>query len=180
MEDPIALERGPAVDGAVICISGFRATRGGRVRAASTTAADLSPETVAPIRTVLAIENDLVREGTRSLIDRSSDIRVVGQAADIHKADALVRTLQPDVLVLDFHLCHRGGVDVLRELSGNPLPGQGLRIVATEIDADRLLAEAIAFGAHGCLDASTMASAPATSSPPSVRRLLERPSLAPI
>jgi DNA-binding NarL/FixJ family response regulator len=63
------------------------------------------PATVRPaIRLVVADDNALVREGVETVLDRADDLPVVGSAADLPEALALVDELRPDVVVTDIRM----------------------------------------------------------------------------
>jgi DNA-binding NarL/FixJ family response regulator len=69
---------------------------------------------VKTIRVVLADDHAVVREGTRQLLERESDISVVGEASNGAEAVQLVETLQPDVVVMDVRMPGMGGVEATR------------------------------------------------------------------
>jgi CheY-like chemotaxis protein len=56
------------------------------------------------IRVLIIHERRLVRGGLRALLERETDIAVVGEAASVEEASALVRRLRPDVLLVDVPL----------------------------------------------------------------------------
>lgn len=61
-------------------------------------------------------DHSIVRKGVRSLLAETSDVEVVGEAADGASGLALARTEQPDVIVLDLSLPGTSGLEVLRQL----------------------------------------------------------------
>jgi len=64
-------------------------------------------------RVVIADDHARVREGLREAIAAEDGLSVVGVAADGNEALRQVRTLRPDVLVLDNDMPHKNGIDVL-------------------------------------------------------------------
>ncbi|TMC31847.1 MAG: response regulator transcription factor [Chloroflexi bacterium] len=69
------------------------------------------------LRVLIADDNEMVRNHLRASLDAEGDLRVAAVAQDGGVALALCRQLQPDVLVLDYHMRPGpNGLDVLREL----------------------------------------------------------------
>jgi len=64
-----------------------------------------------PIRVVIVENHQLVSESLGLLLDGQRDMAVVGQAASVAGAAALPRMLDPDVVVMDFHLNDGTGHD---------------------------------------------------------------------
>jgi two-component system invasion response regulator UvrY len=68
------------------------------------------------IRLVIADDHELIREGVKKIIRSSSDLRVVGEAADLAQTIALVAQHQPDLVVLDISFPGHDGLEGLAEL----------------------------------------------------------------
>lgn len=66
---------------------------------------------------MLADDHPVVREGLRRLLESQSGMQIAGEADDGLSAVALVRALQPDVLVLDLSMPLLGGLDVVKRLA---------------------------------------------------------------
>jgi DNA-binding NarL/FixJ family response regulator len=78
------------------------------------TTPDPVPAPAAPLRVVVVDDHAMFRTGVKAEIGRS--LRVVGEAADVDSAVAVVLESQPDVVLLDVHLPGGGGVEVLRRV----------------------------------------------------------------
>ena len=65
----------------------------------------------APIRVVLVDDHELFRSGVRSELDAHLDI--VGEAASVSEAVAVIRDTTPDVVLLDVHLPDGTAPDVI-------------------------------------------------------------------
>lgn len=76
------------------------------------------------IRVLLADDHPYVRTGIRNILQKTSDIIVVGEAVDGYQALRLVTELDPDVLVLDMEMPGIKGFEVAQQLnaSGSDLP----------------------------------------------------------
>lgn len=61
-------------------------------------------------------DHPLVRQGLAMLINKSSDLRVIGQAADTQGALALMAEKEPEVAVIDLSLAGGSGLDLLKEV----------------------------------------------------------------
>jgi DNA-binding NarL/FixJ family response regulator len=59
---------------------------------------------------LLAEDHDIVREGTRQLLERAGDLAVVGEAGDGEEAVRLAEALRPDVVVMDIEIPNQDGI----------------------------------------------------------------------
>lgn len=99
---------------------------------------------------VCVVENEtLVREGLRRVLELDEEISVVGEARDGEEALPLLRSLAPDVALLDVRMPKLDGVGVLEALRMEPRPPPCL-VLTTFDDADAFLA-AVRAGARGYL-----------------------------
>jgi len=101
------------------------------------------------IKVMLVDDQNLVRKGVRSLLELSSEIEVIAEAADGAEAIRMIPEVKPDVVLLDMRMPGLSGLDVLRELSGTQtLPPT---IILTTFDDDELVLAGIQSGARGYL-----------------------------
>ncbi len=68
------------------------------------------------IRVLLAEDHDIVREGTRQLLEKAGDLSVVGEVGDGEEAVRLAETLKPDVVVMDVRMPKMGGLEATKRL----------------------------------------------------------------
>jgi DNA-binding NarL/FixJ family response regulator len=90
--------------------------------------------TLEKIRVILADDHPFLRTGLRKILDKTSDIVVVGEASDGAQALNLVESLTPDVLVLDVEMPHLNGIQVARELNSRE---SDVRILVLSAHDDR-------------------------------------------
>lgn len=100
-----------------------------------------------PIRLVLADDHPIVLHGLQRLFERYPDLNVVAACADGASTIEAVRTLGPDILVLDLRMTGQSGLDVLRALSRERLPGRAILLTAAVRDDE--VVEAMKLGAMG-------------------------------
>lgn len=111
-------------------------------------------------RSCVEVDNqNLVREGLRSLLKLVEDVEVVGEATDGQKAVDVVPSPKPNLLLLDLRMPVLDGVEVLRQLGARgALPPT---LILTTFDEDALLLETIRAAAKGFL----LKAFPSNSSP---------------
>ena len=68
------------------------------------------------LRILLVDDHDVLRAGTRQVLETYPDMLVVGEASDGNTALAVVDELAPDVVLIDLRLPDRDGIDVARQL----------------------------------------------------------------
>jgi len=68
-------------------------------------------------RVLLVDDHDVLRAGTRQVLETSTEIVVVGEAEDGLRAITMVEDLEPDVVLIDIRLPDRNGIDVARQLA---------------------------------------------------------------
>jgi DNA-binding NarL/FixJ family response regulator len=103
----------------------------------------------ATYRIVVADDHPVVREGLVAMLETQRDFAIVGTAGTGTEALALVRSLEPDVLLLDLEMPELDGVGVLRELAAESLRTRA--IMFTVFDTDERIISAVEAGAAGYL-----------------------------
>ena len=103
--------------------------------------------TVSVLRILLVDDHEVVRIGLRTLLSRHAGFVVVGEAGSAAEAVAAVRSLAPDIVLMDVRLPGGSGIDACREVVAT-CPNCKV-IMLTSYGEDDLLFEAIAAGASG-------------------------------
>ena len=70
-------------------------------------------------RILLADDHAIVRQGLRSLLEKHSDMEVIGEAEDGRKAVSLVGELSPDIVIMDITMPKLNGVNATRQIVRN-------------------------------------------------------------
>ena len=105
----------------------------------------MAPALTDPIRIIVVDDHPVVREGTAALLAAEPGIEVVGTAESIDEANAVIRRVEPDVLLLDIRL---GADSGLRLLGGGDARGPAI-IVLTSYDYPQYAEAALRLGASG-------------------------------
>lgn len=100
------------------------------------------------IKTLIVDDQQIVREGLRSLLRTDSDLTIVGECSTGAEAIETLTRLRPDVIVMDVRMPVMDGAlatQRIRELQGPPV------LILTTFDDDETLARALRAGAAGFL-----------------------------
>jgi DNA-binding NarL/FixJ family response regulator len=101
------------------------------------------------IRVLIVDDQALVRAGFRMILEAQPDLEVVGEAGDGSAAIDAVRTLRPDVVLMDVRMPGVDGIEATRRLTEAGVPGK--IVILTTYDLDEYVFDALAAGASGFL-----------------------------
>jgi DNA-binding NarL/FixJ family response regulator len=99
------------------------------------------------IRVLVADDHEVVREGTRRMLEREDDLIVVGEAENGAEVVRLVDQLGPDVVVLDVRMPHLSGIEATKQIKKDH--PQVRVLVFTAHDEDRYVFPLLDAGADG-------------------------------
>ena len=105
----------------------------------------------APVRVLIADDQDMVRVGLATILDAEPSIDVVGQARDGLEAVQQVRSLRPDVCLFDIRMPNLDGIEATRQVAGPQVEDPVPVIVITTFDQDEYVYDALRAGARGFL-----------------------------
>ncbi|TWI62615.1 LuxR family two component transcriptional regulator [Pseudoduganella lurida] len=100
-------------------------------------------------RIVLVDDHAIVRSGYRRLLSAEPDFEVVGEAATVQEANALVGRAAPDVAIVDLSLKGSSGLEAIAGMLARQ-PALRVLVLSMHDDAGHLL-QALKAGAHGYL-----------------------------
>lgn len=100
-----------------------------------------------PIRLVIAEDQRLFRQSLRLLLERESDLVVVGEATDGHEAFNVATRVKPDVVLMDVDMPKLDGVTATRLIKGC-LPEVKVLMLSVH-DEDTRIVAAVQAGACG-------------------------------
>ena len=100
-----------------------------------------------PIRLVIADDHPIVLQGLQRLFESYPDFEVLRSCENGEKALAAVRSLRPDILLLDLRMPGSDGLDVLRRISAEKLECR--TVLLTAAVSDDQIVEAMLLGAMG-------------------------------
>ena len=101
------------------------------------------------ISVLLVDDHTLFRSGIKSLLQRNDDFEVVGEAGDGLEGIKRVRSLKPDVALLDLHMPGISGLEAVKVIS-EEMPEVNVLMLTVSEDAQDLM-DALRVGASGYL-----------------------------
>ncbi len=99
------------------------------------------------MRILIADDHAIVRQGLRSLLEKDSDMEVIGEAEDGETAVRLARELSPDAVIMDVTMPGLNGVEATRKvLEQNP----AIKVIVLSMHPDKhIVRESLRAGALG-------------------------------
>jgi len=99
------------------------------------------------IRTLVADDHAIFRDGLRKLLSSTDDIAIIGEASNGADCIKMLANLKPDILLLDLRMPDKDGLAVLEEVNFDSLPTRVIVLTAAEDDRDVI--RAMRLGARG-------------------------------
>jgi len=105
------------------------------------------------IKILLADDHSILREGLKIAFKTDSGIEVVGEAGNGVQAIALIKELNPDVVILDIDMPEMNGLEAIEEIK--KIDCSIKIIILTMHDTEKYLIDAMNKGVNGYLIKST-------------------------
>lgn len=99
------------------------------------------------INVIIADDHTLVRQGIRALIEKSPDIRIIGEASDGQQAVELCASLKPDVLVIDIVMPRLNGIQAIQRMREEKITTRG--VILSMYSDESIIRQALLKGARG-------------------------------
>jgi DNA-binding NarL/FixJ family response regulator len=103
----------------------------------------------APVRVLLVDDDDLMRAGLRAVLSSDSRVEVVGEAGSGRAAVERVRTLRPDLVLMDVRMPDLDGIAATREVTSES--PEVKVVILTTFEQDDYIFGALNAGASGFL-----------------------------
>jgi DNA-binding NarL/FixJ family response regulator len=103
----------------------------------------------APVRVLLVDDDDLMRAGLRAVLSSDSRVEVVGEAGSGRAVVERVRTLRPDLVLMDVRMPDLDGIAATREVTSES--PEVKVVILTTFEQDDYIFGALNAGASGFL-----------------------------
>jgi len=99
------------------------------------------------IRIILADDHDVVRAGLRGVLDRLPNIEIVGEADNGRAAVDLVRSLTPNIILMDIAMPDLNGLEATRQIVAMDI---GVKVLILSMHSSRqFVSEVLKAGGFG-------------------------------
>jgi DNA-binding NarL/FixJ family response regulator len=98
---------------------------------------------------LIADDQSLIRSAVRGLLDKESDLEIIGEAPDGRRAVELAVSLRPDVVVMDIRMPVMDGIEATAQICTHPDLVHTRVLILTTFEEDEYLVPALRAGASG-------------------------------
>lgn len=100
------------------------------------------------IRVMLTDDHSMLREGIRQLLEFDGSIEVIAEASDGDECLEMLKTVKPEVLLLDINMPKKNGIEVLQEMKERKINDIKVLILTVHNEVEYLL-KAVDIGVDG-------------------------------
>lgn len=101
------------------------------------------------IRTVIAADYPLLREGLRRILEADTGIEIIAEVGGGQGAINVTRNMKFDILLIDFNILRESGLEVVRVIR-REYPRIGIIVLMADV-ADEKINQILQIGVAGCL-----------------------------
>ncbi len=105
------------------------------------------------VKIIMVDDHQIVRDGIKALISDEPWIDIIGEASNHHELFALLKTLKPDMIMLDISMPEMSGIEIARQLTIDR-PEIKLLMLSMYM-SEEFITNAIEAGAKGYLTKTT-------------------------
>lgn len=103
-----------------------------------------------PISLIIVDDHEIVREGLKLTLQREPNFNIIGEASNGKELIKLIKTIRPDVILLDERMPEERGIDVCRTLT-KLYPELNIIILTAYAEQEDYIVQAMMAGAKGFL-----------------------------
>lgn len=100
------------------------------------------------IKVMLTDDHSMLREGIRQLLEFDGSIEVIAEASDGDECLEMLKTVKPEVLLLDINMPKKNGIEVLQEMRERKINDIKVLILTVHNEVEYLL-KAVDIGVDG-------------------------------
>lgn len=100
------------------------------------------------IKVMLTDDHSMLREGIRQLLEFDGSIEVIAEASDGDECLEMLKTVKPEVLLLDINMPKKNGIEVLQEMKERKINDIKVLILTVHNEVEYLL-KAVDIGVDG-------------------------------
>jgi DNA-binding NarL/FixJ family response regulator len=105
------------------------------------------------INLILVDDHQLVRDGIKALLTGIPDISIIGEASDGNELFILLKTLKPDILIMDISLPGKSGIEITRQIC---IEYPGIKtLILSMYNNEEFIFKSLKAGAKGYLPKNT-------------------------